>query len=85
MTDRLIQQALHQVLSPNFDPAFSESSFGFRPGRHARQAVQQARRYVSEGRRWAVDLDLEKFFDRVNHDILMSRVAGGSKTNGYCD
>lgn len=75
VTDRLIQQALHQVLSPIFDPTFSESSFGFRPGRHARQAVQQARRYVSEGRRWAVDLDLEKFFDRVNHDILMSRVA----------
>lgn len=75
VTDRLIQQALHQVLSPIFDPGFSESSFGFRPGRHARQAVQQARYYVSEGRRWVVDLDLEKFFDRVNHDILMSRVA----------
>jgi group II intron reverse transcriptase/maturase len=75
VTDRLIQQALHQVLSPIFDPEFSESSFGFRPGRHARQAVQQARRYVGEGRRWAVDLDLEKFFDRINHDILMSRVA----------
>ncbi|HLU06293.1 MAG TPA: group II intron reverse transcriptase/maturase [Woeseiaceae bacterium] len=75
VTDRLIQQALHQVLSPIFDRTFSESSFGFRPGHHARQAVQQARRYVSEGRRWAVDLDLEKFFDRVNHDILMSRVA----------
>jgi group II intron reverse transcriptase/maturase len=75
VTDRLIQQALHQVLSPIFDPGFSESSFGFRPGRHARQAVQQARRYVGGGRRWVVDLDLEKFFDRVNHDILMSRVA----------
>ncbi len=75
VTDRLIQQALHQVLSPIFDPDFSESSFGFRPGRHARQAVQQARQYVSDGRRWVVDLDLEKFFDRVNHDILMSRVA----------
>ena len=75
VTDRLIQQALHQVLSPIFDVGFSESSFGFRPGRHARQAVQQARQYVSDGRRWVVDLDLEKFFDRVNHDILMSRVA----------
>lgn len=75
VTDRLIQQALHQVLSPIFDPAFSASSFGFRPGRHARQAVQQARRYVGAGRRWVVDLDLEKFFDRVNHDVLMSRVA----------
>ncbi len=75
VTDRLIQQALHQVLSPIFDVNFSEFSYGFRPGRHARQAVQQARQYVSEGRRWVVDLDLEKFFDRVNHDILMSRVA----------
>ncbi len=75
VTDRLIQQALHQVLSPIFDPAFSDSSFGFRRGRHARQAVQQARQYVSKGRRWVVDLDLEKFFDRVNHDILMSRLA----------
>jgi len=75
VTDRLVQQALHQVLSPVFDPGFSESSFGFRPGRHARQAVQQARQYVSDGRRWVVDLDLEKFFDRVNHDILMSRLA----------
>ena len=75
VTDRLIQQALHQVLSPIFDVDFSEFSYGFRPGRHARQAVQQARRYVSDGRRWVVDLDLEQFFDRVNHDILMSRVA----------
>ena len=66
---------MHQVLSPIFDVSFSESSFGFRPGRHARQAVQQARQYVSEGRRWVVDLDLEQFFDRVNHDILMSRVS----------
>ncbi|MFV0411124.1 MAG: group II intron reverse transcriptase/maturase, partial [Paracoccus sp. (in: a-proteobacteria)] len=75
VTDRLIQQALHQVLSPIFDPDFSGYSYGFRPGRHARQAVQQARQYVSDGRRWVVDLDLEQFFDRVNHDILMSRVA----------
>ena len=73
--DRLIQQALHQVLSPLFEPGFSESSYGFRPGRSAQQAVRQARRYVAEGRRWVVDLDLEKFFDRVNHDVLMSRLA----------
>lgn len=73
--DRLIQQALHQVLQPMFDPHFSESSYGFRPGRSAHQAVQHARTYVGEGRRWVVDLDLEKFFDRVNHDILMARVA----------
>lgn len=73
--DRLIQQAMHQVLSAIFEPGFSEHSFGFRPKRSAGQAVQQARRYVEDGKRWVVDLDLEKFFDRVNHDILMSRVA----------
>ena len=73
--DRLIQQALYQVLQPLFEPEFSESSYGFRPGRNAHQAVQAARSYVAEGKRWVVDLDLEKFFDRVNHDILMSRVA----------
>jgi len=72
--DRLIRQAVHQVLSPRFDPDFSERSYGFRPGRSAQQAVHAARKYVAEGRRWVVDLDLEKFFDRVNHDILMSRV-----------
>ncbi|WP_024892288.1 group II intron reverse transcriptase/maturase [Luteimonas huabeiensis] len=73
--DRLIQQALLQVLQPIFEPTFSESSYGFRPGRSAHQAVLQARQYVQQGRRWVVDIDLEKFFDRVNHDILMSRVA----------
>jgi RNA-directed DNA polymerase len=75
VVDRLIQQALHQVLSPIFEPEFSESSYGFRPGRSAHQAVRQAREYVAEGRRWVADLDLEKFFDRVNHDVLMSRMA----------
>lgn len=73
--DRLLQQALHQVLSPIFEPDFSESSYGFRPRRSAQQAVLKARQYVREGRRWVVDLDLEKFFDRVNHDILMARLA----------
>ena len=73
--DRLIQQALHQVLGPIFDPSFSQSSYGFRPGRSAHQAVQQARAMVASGRRWVVDMDLEKFFDRVNHDALMARVA----------
>ncbi|WP_036210124.1 group II intron reverse transcriptase/maturase [Massilia sp. LC238] len=73
--DRLIQQALLQVLQPQFEPGFSEHSYGFRPGRNAWQAVMQAQSYVREGRRWVVDVDLEKFFDRVNHDILMSRVA----------
>jgi RNA-directed DNA polymerase len=75
VVDRLIQQALHQVISPLFEPDFSESSYGFRPNRSAQQAVLKAREYVSEGRRWVVDIDLEKFFDRVNHDILMSRLA----------
>lgn len=73
--DRLIQQALLQVLQPEFESGFSEHSYGFRPGRNAWQAVQQAQSYIREGCRWVVDLDLEKFFDRVNHDILMSRVA----------
>jgi group II intron reverse transcriptase/maturase len=75
VVDRLIGQALHQVLEPIFDPGFSESSYGFRRGRSAHQAVEQARKYVAEGYRWVVDIDLEKFFDRVNHDILMSRIA----------
>ena len=73
--DRLIQQALLQVLQPEFDPEFSRHSYGFRPGRNAWQAVQGAQGYIREGRRWVVDLDLAKFFDRVNHDILMSWVA----------
>jgi RNA-directed DNA polymerase len=75
VVDRLIQQAVHQVISPIFEKDFSESSYGYRPKRSAQQAVEVARRYVSEGRRWVVDIDLEKFFDRVNHDILMARVA----------
>ena len=73
--DRVVQQALLQVLEPFLDPTFSESSFGFRPGRNAHQALQQAGSYVREGRCIVVDIDLEKFFDRVNHDILMARVA----------
>lgn len=72
--DRLIQQAMHQVLSPLFDPDFSEHSYGFRPGRSAQQAVKAARKHVESGLRWVVDLDLEKFFDRVHHDTLMSLV-----------
>jgi len=75
VVDRLIQQALLQVLQPIFEPGFSESSYGFRPGRSAHQAVRAAQRYVRAGKRFVVDLDLEKFFDRVNHDILLSRVA----------
>lgn len=73
--DRLIQQAMHQVLMPLFDPGFSNASYGFRPGRSAHQAVLAARSHMAAGRRWVVDIDLEKFFDRVNHDVLMARVA----------
>jgi RNA-directed DNA polymerase len=74
--DRLVQQAILQVLNPILDPTFSNSSYGFRPGRDAHMALEQARQYVAqEGREFVVDLDLEKFFDRVNHDILMSRLA----------
>jgi len=72
--DRMIQQALLQVLTPIFDPTFSEHSFGFRPGRSAHQAVRSARSHMASGHRWVVDMDLEKFFDRVNHDVLMARV-----------
>jgi RNA-directed DNA polymerase len=73
--DRFIQQAMLQVLGPIFEPTFSEFSYGFRPQRSAHQAVALAQTYIAEGYLWVVDLDLEKFFDRVNHDILMSRVA----------
>ena len=75
VTDRLIQQALLQVLQPRIDPTFSEHSYGFRPGRRAHDAVLEAQRYVQGGSRVVVDVDLEKFFDRVNHDILMARLA----------
>jgi RNA-directed DNA polymerase len=72
--DRLIQQAILQVLQPMFDPTFSEHSHGFRPGRNAHDAVCEAQRYVQEGKRVVVDVDLEKFFDRVCHDVLMGRL-----------
>ena len=75
LTDRMIQQALHQVLSPIFEATFCESSYGFRPGRNAHQAVKAAKQYVAEGRRIVVDMDLEKFFDRVNHDLLMEKLS----------
>jgi len=73
--DRLIQQAVMQVLQARWDATFSESSYGFRPGRSAHQAVRKAQHYIADGHSWMVDIDLEKFFDRVNHDLLMSRVA----------
>jgi RNA-directed DNA polymerase len=73
--DRLIQQAVMQVLQRQWDPTFSESSYGFRPGRSAQQAVAQAQQYIAEGHGWCVDLDLEKFFDKVNHDKLMGQIA----------
>jgi RNA-directed DNA polymerase len=73
--DRFIQQAVMQVLQRHWDRTFSESSYGFRPGRSAHQAVAQAQQYIAEGHSWCVDLDLEKFFDRVNHDKLMGQIA----------
>ncbi|MER9580276.1 group II intron reverse transcriptase/maturase [Mesorhizobium sp. M0400] len=75
VVDRLIQQALLQVLQEQWDPTFSEHSYGFRPGRSAHQAVAQAQCYIAESYSYVVDLDLERFFDRVNHDSLMARVA----------
>src|SRR5437773_2880488 len=74
VVDRLIQQALHQVLQPIFEPTFSEASYGFRPGRNAHQALRRAQQYVASGKRWVVDIDLEQFFDRVNHDLLMGKL-----------
>jgi group II intron reverse transcriptase/maturase len=75
--DRFIQQALLQVLQADLDRSFSKHSYGFRPGKSAHQAVRMAQHYIQEGRRWVVDVDLERFFDRVNHDVLMGRLAKG--------
>lgn len=75
VVDRLIQQAVLQVLTPMYDPTFSDHSYGYRPGRSAHHAIAQARKYITEGNEWVVDIDLEKFFDRVNHDVLMGRLA----------
>ena len=73
--DRFIQQALQQVLTPLYEPTFSPHSYGFRPGRNAHQALRQAKTYIAQGHEWVVDIDLEKYFDRINHDILMVRMA----------
>ncbi|MNI39003.1 Group II intron-encoded protein LtrA [compost metagenome] len=75
VTDRFIQQAIAQVLNPVFDPQFSENSYGFRPQKRGHDAVRKAKQYMKEEYRWVIDLDLEKFFDRVNHDRLMARIA----------
>ena len=75
VTDRLIQQAIAQVLSKVYDPTFSENSYGFRPNRSAHDAVRKAKEYIRDGHRWVVDMDLEKFFDKVNHDRLMGTLA----------
>jgi len=75
VTDRLIQQAIAQVMTPMFEEGFSPHSYGFRPGRRAHDAIREAQGYIQEGNDWVVDIDLEKFFDRVNHDKLMARVA----------
>ena len=73
--DRMIQQAITQILTPIFDPGFSENSYGFRPGRSAKEAVTKAREYIEGGYKWVVDIDLARYFDTVNHDKLMSLVA----------
>lgn len=73
--DRLVQQAIHQELSKHYEPYFSESSYGFRPGRSAHQAILQSAEYIKEGKEWVVDIDLEKFFDKINHDRLMQRIS----------
>src|SRR5215212_9511142 len=75
--DRMIQQAIHQELNRYYDPYFSEHSYGFRPGRDAHQAILQASHYIKEGKEWVVDIDLEKFFDKINHDRLMQRLSKG--------
>lgn len=75
VTDRFVQQAIHQVLSIYYEPYFSDHSYGFRPGRNAHQAISQATKYVSEGKEWVVDIDLEKFFDKINHDRLMTQLS----------
>ena len=75
VVDRLIQQAVHQVLDPIFDPSFSEYSYGFRKGKSAHQAIKQAQAYQKAGKSWVVDMDLARFFDEVNHDVLMSKIA----------
>ena len=80
--DRFLQQAILQVLQPRFDPTFSEHSYGFHPERSAQQAIAKAHAYVAEGRRYVVDVDLEKFFARVNHDVLMGRLAKRSEDKG---
>jgi len=73
--DRFVQQAVLQVLQRRWDPTFSDHSYGFRPGRSAHQAVAQAQKHIAAGYSWVMDLDLEKFFDRVNHDKLMGQIA----------
>ena len=73
--DRLVQQSIHQELSKHYEPYFSESSYGFRPGRSAHHAIEQSVKYIKEGKEWVVDIDLEKFFDRINHDRLMQRLS----------
>ena len=75
--DRFIQQAIYQELSPYYEPYFSENSYGFRPGRSAHQAIEQASTYIKEGKEWVVDIDLENFFDKINHDRLMQRLSKG--------
>ena len=80
--DRFVQQAVMQVLQRRWDPTFSQHSYGFRPRRSAHHAVAQAQQYIAQGYGWVIDLDLEKFFDRVNHDQLMAKLPSASGTSG---
>src|SRR5690625_859794 len=75
VTDRFLQQAIAQVLTEVYDPTFSEQSYGFRPKRRGHDAVRQAREYIKQGNRWVIDIDLEQFFDKVNHDRLMRKLS----------
>lgn len=84
VVDRIVQHAVMQVLQKQWDPTFSDSSYGFRPGRSAHQAVAQSQQYIAAGYGWVVDLDLEKFFDRVNHDKLMGRIAQRIQDTNGC-
>jgi len=83
VTDRLIQQAISQILSKEYDQTFSDNSYGFRPNRSAHDAVRKAKSYMKEGYRWGVDMDLEKFFDKVNQDRLMATLAKRIHINHY--
>ncbi|WP_330547619.1 reverse transcriptase domain-containing protein [Cellulosilyticum sp. WCF-2] len=81
--DRMIQQGIAQELTKIYDPSFSKNNFGFRPNRSAQDAIKKSKEYINEGNKWVVDMDLEKFFDKVNHDILMERLSRKIRISVY--